>query len=200
MCDRIQELRDEVVEILRTDYPSAKRAVFRLEVFRRTKSRKAVYELRDFLDHLALLFADDVSVETAEIHIYECRTHLRRCVVEPLEYMAERQFVRVDRYARWFARVPCWIRKNPVAKKEFFQEMVRAQELIVEGPATKATGKACDLFDEAFGILTDLLSQVHPLRYLVDGLFWLSLIVGAALCSTPVTEWVKGLLASPAKP
>ncbi|MBM3334367.1 hypothetical protein FJY63_06875 [Candidatus Sumerlaeota bacterium] len=69
----------------------------------RRRSRKAVYELRDFLDHLARVFSPEVAPEEAEKHVHEMRTHLRRCAVEPLEYQAEKNFVRVDQYVRFLA-------------------------------------------------------------------------------------------------
>jgi len=168
----IEQLRQEALEILRKDYPKIKDGIFRLEVFMRQKSRKAVYELRDFLDHLCALHRDDISLEDAQKHLYECHTHLRRCAVEPLEYMAEKRFVQLDRYARWFAMVPFIFRDNPLAKPEFFQKMKEAKGLIAEGRIVKTEGRACELMDQAFGIVTDLMSQVEPLRYVVKGLLW----------------------------
>ena len=146
----IDEVRHEAIEILRSQYPRVKRAMLRLEVFRRQRSRKAVYELRDFLDHLAALFQDDISVDSAETHVKECRTHLRRCSVEPLEYIAEKQFVQLDRYVRWFAKIPYVIRHNPVAKPEFFAKMQEVKELIAQGRDVKTEGRAAELMDKAF--------------------------------------------------
>jgi len=168
----IDEIRTEAVEILRADYPHVKEGLYRLEVFMQSKSKKAVYELRDFLDHFAQLFRQDIGLAEAEKHLHECHTHLRRCAVEPLEYMAEKRFVQLDRYARWFSRIPFIFRGNPVTKPEFFQKMAEAKRLIAEGRVMKTEGQACQLMDQAFGIVTDLLAQVYPLRYLVQGLLW----------------------------
>ena len=77
MAQTIEDIRQEALEILRVDYPQVKEGMCRLEVFMRAKSEKAVYELRDFLDHLAGLFREDVTLEEATKHIHECRTHLR---------------------------------------------------------------------------------------------------------------------------
>ena len=173
MSNKVQQFRDEAIKILQEDYPKVKKGMYRLEVFRRRKSRKAVYELRDFLDHIALLYGEDISDDEAEKHIHECRTHLRRCVVEPLEYMAEKQFVTLDRYVRWFAKIPFIIPKNPILKSEFFQKMQEAKELIAEGRIVKTEGKACELMERAFSIETDLLSQVHPISFLIQGLCWI---------------------------
>lgn len=138
----------------------------------RFESKKAVYELRDFLDHLAALFREDISEQDAEKHINECRTHLRRCSVEPLEYMAEKRFIKLDLYVRWFARIP-FIRNNPTTKPEFFKKMQEIKKLIAEGRTVKTEGKACELMDKAFGIATDLLSQVHPISFVLQGIVWI---------------------------
>lgn len=173
MADTIPKLREEAIKILQEDYPKIKEGMYRLEVFMRRKSRKAVYELRDFLDHLASIFREDITLETAQAHICECRTHLRRCAVEPLEYMAERRFVKLDFYATCFSRMP-FIKNNPTTKPEFFQGMKEIKNLIAEGRASKTEGKACEMMDKAFGITTDLLSQVHPVSFVIQGLFWIT--------------------------
>jgi len=170
--ESVEDIRCEALQILRVDYPRVKEGVYRLEVFMQTKSKKAVYELRDFLDHLSSLFREDITAEEAKKHLYECRTHLRRCSVEPLEYMAEKRFVQLDRYARWYARVPFPFRENPLSKPEFFQRMKEAKRLIAEGRTVKTEGQACERMDKAFEIVTDLLEQVKPSRYLVQGLLW----------------------------
>lgn len=186
MDGNIEDIRREAIEILRVDYPKVKAGVLRLEVFMQTKSKKAVYELRDFLDHLAMLFREDIPVEEAERHLCECRTHLRRCAVEPLEYMAEKEFVRLDRYARWCARVPVLFgyRGNPLSKPEFFQKMKEAKQHIVDGRIVKTEGKACEHMEAAFAAVTELLGQISPWRYLSQGLLWALGIACAAVITT----------------
>ena len=174
MDGNLEDIRREALSILRDDYPKIKAGIFRLEVFMQAKSKKAVYELRDFLDHLAALFREDVTVEDAGKHIYECRTHLRRCAVEPLEYMAEKRFVKLDYYARWCARIPFAFRDDPLSKPEFFQRMKEAKALIAEGRCVKTEGRACELMDKAFEIVTDLLEQVKPSKYLLQGFLWIA--------------------------
>ena len=168
----IEQAREEAIRILREDYPKIKRGLYQLEVFMRRKSKKAVYELRDYLDHLASLFRDDISECDAEKDVNECRTHLRRCVVEPLEYVAERRFIKLDFYVRWFARIP-FIRNNPVVKPEFLQGMHEIKSLIAEGRAVKTEGKACEFMSVAFAKATDLLAQVHPISFLIQGLMYI---------------------------
>ncbi len=192
MSDNIDDIRREALEILRTEYPKVKAGVLRLEVFMQTRSKKAVYELRDFLDHFALLFQDDVTIDDAIKHVRECRTHLRRCAVEPLEYMAEKRFVKLDRYARWCARVPFvfGFRGNPVSKPEFFQKMKEAKQHIINGRIVKTEGHACEHMEMAFEIVTDLLEQISPWRYLCQGIF---LAVGVAITAVVTTLAVQRL-------
>ena len=165
--------------------------MLRLEVFMQTKSKKAVYELRDFLDHLALLFREDILVEDAKRHFYECHTHLRRCVVEPLEYMAEKRFVKLDRYARWLARLSFVLPNNPLNKPAFFQQMKEAKEHILKGRIVKTEGEACDHMDKAFEIVTDLLAQVTPMQFLFQRTLWLVGTFVAGLVSALVAVWLK---------
>ena len=191
MSDHIEDIRREALEMLRVDYPKVKEGMYRLEVFMQTKSKKAVYELRDFLDHLAALFQENIAVEDATKHLYECRTHLRRCAVEPLEYMAEKRFVQLDHYARWCTRIPFVFRKNPLSKPEFFQKMKEAKRLIAEGRITKTEGRACEHMDKAFEIVTDLLTQIKPLGYLVQGLLWIIVTFLGGLLIGVAAMWLK---------
>ena len=106
--------------------------------------------------------------------------------------MAEKRFVKLDRYARWFVIVRL-IPNNPLSKPEFFQKMKEVKSLIVEGRIAKTEGHACQLMDQAFGIVTDLLAQVQPSRYLLQSLFWLigALIIGVigGLAGAYFTGW-----------
>ena len=195
MDKNIEDARREVLEILQVDYPKVKEGVYRLEVFMQRKSRKAVYELRDFLDHLAALSREDITVEEAKKHRYECRTHLRRCSVEPLEYQAEKSFVRLDRYARWYARIPLPFRDNPLSKPAFFQKMKEAKNHIVQGRLVKTEGQACEHMDKAFEIVMDLLEQVRPGRYRIQGiLVGIGVFIAGVLATFAgicVTGWPK---------
>jgi hypothetical protein len=186
-AEDIAAIRKEAIELLRVDYPRVKTGMLRLEVFMRTRSKKAVYELRDFLDHLARLFCEDITLEDAQKHLHECRTHLRRCSVEPLEYMAEKRFVKLDRYVRWLAPISFVFRNSPLTKPEFFQKMKEAKQHIVTGRAVKTEGEACEHMDKAFEIVTDLLAQVGPIQYILRGVVWfICIFVAAFLAGTLV--------------
>ena len=188
---KIEDIRREALEMLRVDYPKIKEGVCRLEVFMRQKSKKAVYELRDFLDHLSALFQQDIAIDEATKHLHECRTHLRRCAVEPIEYQAEKRFVQLDRWARWYARIPVPFRDNPLSKPEFFQRMKEAKRLIAEGRIVKTEGQACEHMDKAFEIVTDLLEQVRPLKYILQGILLAIGIFVSGVLATLATIWLS---------
>ena len=192
--DNIEDIRLRAIELLREDYPKIKAGMLRLEVFMQARSKKAVYELRDFLDHLAELFKEGVELEDAEKHLRECRTHLRRCSVEPLEYMAEKRFIKLDRYAKWFARIPFVFRDNPLRNPEFFQQMREAKQLIADGRIVKTDGQARECMDKAFAIVTDLLAQASPARYLAQGICWLIGTFIAGVVAAIATVFIMGLV------
>jgi hypothetical protein len=171
----VDECRKECIRILREEYPKIKDGVFRLEVFMQTKSKKAVYELRDCFDHIATLHKDGITEEEANLHLNECRTHLRRCVVEPLEYMAEKQFFQLHKYVQRFGWIR-FIKDNPLSKPDFFHKMKKIKELIAEGRTSKTEGNAAQIFGEAFNESHALLSEITPLRYLINGVL---VVVGA---------------------
>jgi hypothetical protein len=50
--------------------------------------------------------------------------------------------------------------------------MKEAKGLIAKGRIVKTEGQACEHMDKAFEIVTDLLAQVNPSRYLAQGLLW----------------------------
>lgn len=162
--DEVVRCRTEAIDILRDDYPGVKDGLLSLEVFMRRKSRKAVYELRDFLAHFAKIFEDEISPADARHNLSECRTHLRRCAVEPLEYKAEKGFVRLDRLSRWFGWV-VW--RAPQTKKDFHRTMVEIKKLIAAGRHVKAEGRAADSFRNAFELVEDLKADVGPVRYII---------------------------------
>ena len=184
----LSTIREEAVKIIRDEYPPIQQGVLRLEVFMRRRSKKAVYELRDFLDHLSHIWRDGITPDEAEKHLGECRTHLRRCAVEPLEYMAEKRFVKLNRYANIFGIMSFLMPSNPVTKPDFISQMQHIKALVVEGRTIKTEGQACAKMEEAFAIATDLLAQVHPLGLCVRGILALlvaivaGLVVGLILC------------------
>lgn len=188
MARTLDEIRQETVSILQDEYPEVQKGLLQLEAFLRFKSRKAVYELRDFLYHLAEIYRTDITPEEAENPLAECRTHLRRCTVEPLEYQAEKTFVRIDRYVRWFGWLPWALGRNPIHDSDFVNEMHEIQRLIAKGRAIKTEGEACHLLRDAFERAMRLQEKIRPIRFALVGLVVvvLSMVVGGvvqALCA-----------------
>jgi hypothetical protein len=191
------EVRAAAIDLLRTDYRFAKKAMVELEVFTRSRSKKAVYELRDFTDHLSFIFQDSIDADAAEAHLKEAKTHLRRCIVEPIEYLAEKQLVRVSRYSAWIIfRIPATT--NPALRSGFYTKVIEAKQLIVQGRLEKTSSAAYDTFKQAFEIGTDLLAEVHPLQWGWKGFMSLMVVAGVlAAVTTAAVHYTRLLLEHP---
>ena len=185
----------EAIRLLREEYPVAKKAVIMLEVFRRTRSKKAVYELRDFLDHLSAAFLKDDEGQI-QGHLREATTHLRRSTVEPLEYLAEKQYVRTYRayrYGRWMLNIP----GNPSLPEGAFGKLLEAQQMIVEGREEKTTSRAYEIFKKSFEISTDLYVGINPVRSILGLAAWtIAVVVGTltvlAYFEVDPSTWFSG--------
>ena len=139
--DEIQkkELQEKALDLLCTTYLEVKGIVASLEAYMRKRSSKAVYELRDFLDHLALIQKQEISLADCLHHYEECCTHLRRAIVEPLEYMAERQLLRALRYARYLSLIPYPRSWDPIRSPEFPRDVHKVKLLISSLRENKAS-------------------------------------------------------------
>jgi hypothetical protein len=175
----IDDVRQEALRVLREDYARASQAIIELEVFTHSPSKKAVHQLRDFLDHLHYIFAtEDVSL--ANSHLEEAKTHLRRCVLEPIEYLAEKQFVEVDECCQqWILSVP--FKENPARQSDFLKRMREAKQWIAKGRMRKTDLGAYDDFHRAFEITTDLLNEVHPYQWRAKAIWWTVQLLAAGV-------------------
>lgn len=161
----LQEVRERAIALVRQDYANAEKAIIRLEVFTRSRSKKAVYQLRDFLNHLHHIFTTDDAAK-AQRHLVEAETHLRRATLEPIEYLAEKHFVMIDEgLDQWIFKIP--FRGNPRMRSDFSRKMFEAREHIFRGRTQKMQHEAYVDFEKAFEISTELLAEVHPLQWRV---------------------------------
>lgn len=175
----VDEVRQAAIRLLREDYPLAKKAIIELEVFTNSRSKKAVYEIRDFTDHVSEIFAENQTDVDAEKHLAEAKTHLRRCIVEPMEYQAERQWLRAHRYYR-FALFQIPLLGVPNARTRLMQAKLK----IVEGRETKTHRQAYETFRESFQITCELADAVHPVRVFLGVLLTIAPPVAAAVALT----------------
>ncbi|MFZ0244293.1 hypothetical protein [Candidatus Binatus sp.] len=179
------EAESAVLQLLRDDYPKAREAVIELEVYSRTRSKKAVYEMRDFLDHLHRMLME-TDPEKVRGHIFEARTHIRRCVVEPMEYLAEKQFVKADRLYRWRILIFGIPFTGSVPQPAGIgPKLIEAQRLIAKGRAAKTSLDAYGDFKQSFQMTTDLCAPANPLRL---GLGVITLILAAVAATLTITR------------
>jgi hypothetical protein len=175
----LEEAREAAIRLLREDYPLAKKAIIELEVFTNSRSKKAVYEIRDFTDHVSEVFADNQSADEAKKHLDEAKTHLRRCIVEPMEYQAERQWLKVHRYYRFaLFQIPVLGVTNAHTR------LMQAKLKIIEGRQQKTHRDAYETFKESFQITCELADAVHPVRVFLGVLVTIGTPVAAAVALT----------------
>jgi hypothetical protein len=177
--------RAEVDHILTHHYPQAKEAILMLEIYSGKRSTRAVYELRDTLDHLSVALDLRTSPADARRHIAECHTHLRRAAVEPYEWLAERQFLKIEKIVtkgKWLYRI---LFLEAPSGSDLMVELREIGMLIREGRIAKGSGESLKHMKEASLKADDLLDRLKP-KQLNDRFFDLvlatvTLVLGAIL-------------------
>lgn len=175
-----------VVEVLTEYYPFAKEAILSLEVYSKKRSQRAVYELRDTLDHLSIAVAESTSPAEARRHIAECHTHLRRAAIEPFEWLAEHKFLEIERIAvkgRWIYRL---VMIRPPEGYEVITELGKIAAQIVKGRVAKGTAESVGLMRQATEMATECLEKLKPKEF-HDRLYHLALCVGGLIIGIPIT-------------
>ncbi len=170
----------EIAEILVNDYPHAQRAIISLEVLAKTRSRRAVYELRDSLTHLAIAARPGLSNAEARRHLSECRTHFRRAAVEPFEYVAETQFLKIEKIAvrcNWVYTILCLPKPDGI---QIIKELREIHDEIIAGRLGKATGESVQHMEKAARMATDLFDRIKPKQF-YDRLYSVALLVVGAV-------------------
>jgi hypothetical protein len=153
----------ETIKILTEYYPHAKQAILMLEVYSKTRSKRAVYELRDTFDHISIALNDaEVPPAEARRHFAECFTHLRRAAIEPYEWLAERKFLEIERIlvnGYWLYKL---LGLAPPSATNLMEDLKKIANTIVEGRVAKGTQDCLDLMKSANEQAEDLLSKLRP--------------------------------------
>jgi len=154
-----------IVELLNEQYlPYVKKAVLQLEVYSGEKSKRAVHELRDALDHIAIAVHKDTTEFLALKSLNAVEEHFRRAAVEPIEWIALREIERllkVKRKGFWWWRL---LFVKPPDSKEFNERILRGQELIAQGRYYKGISlkDSYENLQKAYLIFHELLSTIRP--------------------------------------
>jgi len=145
------------------------------------KSRRAIYELRDFLDHLSLVLDSGTGQDGADVrhHYEECCTHLRRAAVEPLEYMAETQLKRVLRLRKCLGWIPYYPpSEDPFREPDFFDRVNEIRELIADVRTHKPEQDSVERAKKALAKANGLRESIPVGQNVVRCLYGVLLLVG----------------------
>ena len=177
--------KSEVDLILTEFYPQAKEAILMLEIYSGKRSTRAIYELRDTLDHLSVALNINTKPSEARRHFAECRTHLRRSAVEPYEWLAERQFLKIAKIVvkgRWFYKI-LWL--EPPRGADLMVDLKDLGKTIKKGRMAKGSDESLAFMREANEKADALLAKIKP-KEINDRMFdialsTISLFLGAVL-------------------
>ena len=185
-----QQVREKALELLVTDYIEVKRIVSSLEVYMKRRSRKAVYELRDFFDHVAIILAPDTPLSELKHHFEECKTHLRRATVEPLEYRAEKSLQKILRYEKFLCWIPYPFGDNPFRDPAYARRVEGIRKLITGLRTKKPLCDVAETAKQAAVASEDLLAEVQNPRHMWKriAIAAILIIVGAVV---GLIRWLK---------
>ena len=186
----------ELQRVLQEQYPVVREAIHHLEVFLHARSRRAVFELRDALSHIAHIHDVETDAAEARKHLDEIYTHFRRASVEPIEYLAERTWMKCDRVLQggfwWWPLIG--MRKPSLEEREaYYDKRDEIGLLIVKGRNLKATPKAYPVLLEVFRCGQRLLNALAP-NELASRLYAAGLTV---TCGILLLGWVELKQATP---
>lgn len=152
-------------EVLTNHYPHAKTAILSLEMMAKKRSERAVYELRDTLDHISIALSPETTPCEARRHFAECHTHLRRSAVEPYEWMAEKTFLEIEKIAIKGKLLYRLLLLKPPEGHQVIDDLRIIAERITEGRVTKGTAASVLLMKEACKLATESLKKWKPKEY-----------------------------------
>jgi len=200
--DRLQSVRTVLTEY----YPHAKEAILALEVLSRKRSERAVYELRDTLDHISIALRSETSPADAKRHLAECHTHLRRAAIEPYEWMAEKKFLEIESLSvkgKWVYRFLC-IRKPD--GYEMVDDLGGIAKEIIAGRNSKGASESLTHMREAVRLADASLKRLRPKEF-SERLYGLGLaaiftVVGVVLTllAEAAVHWIAHLFAAHSSP
>jgi len=152
----------EALRVLTEYYPHAKEAILMLEVFSGKRSTRAVYELRDTLDHISIALNSSTKPSEARRHFAECFTHLRRAAIEPYEWLAERKFLKIEKIVvkGKFIYKLLWL--EPPTGPDMVADLKEIGEKIIAGRIAKGTKESLKHMQEANEKAEALLTRLRP--------------------------------------
>lgn len=184
--DVMPDRSSEIAGILREVYPSAKSAVYQLEVYQGKRNRKIVRRLTQLMDGLSVALQPDADDMLAARHIREAHGFLADLSVFPLEWLSMRKLEQLRRFRRrkWLFRL-LWVATPDFMATDFDGELRRIAKCIQAGQTavdrkdkTKQMEEALRLGDSLFRCLRP---QVYHERLYSIFLLVVGLLVGRVL-------------------
>jgi len=163
--DSREEIQKQVAEVLKTDYPVVRDIILKLETYLRTRSRRAVYELRDALDHIAAIYSPNTPEKDLPDHLSELKTHLRRASVEPMEYLVERLWLKADRILKrgfWWWPLLLLRTPNPAEREEIAKIHDEIINAIPDARSKKTSRQALPILLDAYTKSQNHLKRLQP--------------------------------------
>ena len=184
---------NRLLKLLREQYlPYVKDAILWLEVHTGEKSKRAVHELRDALDHIAIAVQPDIKEEEALKCLDAVEEHFRRAAVEPAEWVALeqlRKLLKIKRSGFWWWK---FFLLKPPDSKTFNDKIYKGQELIAQGRHFKgiSVAEAYKNFKEAYIVFRQLLDEVRPAE--LDSRIFAVVLVVIGLILGAIINWACG--------
>lgn len=156
---------EEIGKILKENYlPYAKVSIIKYEQEEGKLSDRAVYELRDAFDHLAIATSAGRTPEEIQADFNAAKEHIRRISVEPLEYLAEERLKRIckiRKYGIWWWRL-LLIKVTP--ELDLDKNINKIIELLAAGRINKGVNleKSFENMMEAFILSKAILDKIRP--------------------------------------
>lgn len=155
---------DYLLELLTVDYVYVKEAIIWLTAYSRERSKRAVHELKDALDHIAISVQDDISEEDALMGLHAAKEHFRRAAVEPTEWIALEELQRlliIKEKGFWWWKF--LLLKAPDSR-EFNNRIKEGIEYIIKGRHFKGISvqESFENLKQGYEIFHQLLEEVEP--------------------------------------
>jgi len=159
------ETLNEIKDILRDYYLQySKKAILAYEQAEGKLSDKAVHEIRDALDHIAIAVSKDRPLKQIKRDLNAAREHFRRVAVDPLEYLAEERFrriVKIRNRGLWWWK---FLLISPLPSDDIDRQINKISELIVIGRENKGVDieKSFNSMWQAYTLAKELDIKMKP--------------------------------------
>jgi hypothetical protein len=189
-----EEVLKEIKNILKNYYLQySKKAILAYEQTEGKLSDKAVHEIRDALDHIAIAVSDRRTSEQIGKDLNAAREHFRRLAIDPIEYLAEERFgeiVKLRNRGLWWWKFLLITPPLDIDKK-----INKISDLIVIGRENKGVDieKSFDNMWKAYDLTRNLNIKMQPAE-LRSRLFALGLGLLCALLGVLIRTTVAWLL------